>query len=263
MHNGYIILTGAAGNIGNKLAYFLLGKGQRLILTSRREEHLQEMREVFSVYPDTLLTRVLDLSDKHSIESFVESINELPISALINNAATDNIDSLEDLTYENIRDIVNVNYVGTAYLSTVLAQMAASKKRKLNIVNISSLLSIYGASKSAAYSASKAALEAFARNLTVEFADKGIVCNTIRLAGISGDLNLLGSETHVVRYDKQTDIENKKNDINHIPAKRFSTFEEINNVVEFLISDKSQYINGQSINIDGGISIQYPGYSIG
>ena len=262
MHNGYVIITGAAGNIGNKLAYYLLNKGYRLILTSRNAKHLREMQEIFDEYTDKLLTRELDLADKHSIEHFVKSIKEIHVVGLVNNAATDNIDSLQDLTYESIQNISNVNYVGTAYLTTMLAKMAIEKRQGLNIVNVSSLLSVYGANKSAAYSASKAALEAFARNLTVEFADKDIVCNSVRVAAISGELNLFVAETHVVKYDGEPEKANKKNAIDHIPAKRCSTHREINELIEFLLSGKVSYMNGQCINLDGGTSIQYPGYSI-
>ena len=262
MHKNYIILTGSSGNIGNKLAQFLLNKGYALIMTSRKIEHLREMQEIFQEYQNNILFRELDLSNQNSIENFVKSIQNIQIKGLVNNAATDNVDKIENLNYKNMQDIININYVGTAYLTSLLVKVAIAKNQKLNIVNISSLLSVFGAEKSAAYSASKAALEAFSRNLIVEYADKGIVCNSIRIAGISGDLIILGSETKVVRYNEQPKKENTKNNSQQIPAGRFSTFAEINNLVEYLLSDKSEYLNGQSINIDGGISVKYPGYNI-
>jgi len=262
MLNNYIILTGASGNIGNKLAYFLLNKGYALIITSRNIEHLEEMQNIFQEYKNSIVFKELDLADQKSIESFVDSLRGLRIKGLVNNAATDNVDTIERLSYENLQNIININYVGTVYLSKMLVQQSVDKGQSLNIVNISSLLSIFGAKKSAAYSASKAALEAFTRNLTVEYADKGIVCNSIRIAGVAGDLNIYGSKTKVIRYDEKLTIKNKKNDIKQIPTGRFLTFAEINSMVEFLLSDKAMCLNGQSINIDGGTSIKYPGYNI-
>lgn len=261
MDKRYIILTGATGNIGNKLAYHLLSNRYNLILTSRKSEHLQEMKRLFSSFVGQVLFKQLDLSEKASIETFVLGLSDVHVSSLVNNAATDNIDSILDLKYDDIAKIININYVGNAYLTKLIINKNIKINEKLRVVNMSSLLSVFGADKSAAYSTSKAALEAFSRCVVAEFADKGIFCNTIRIAGISGELNICGSDTRVIKYDEPQSY-NKKNSLNHIPENRFCKFEEINNLVEFLLSGKCDYINGQNINVDGGISVKYPGYSL-
>ena len=94
MPNNYIVLTGASGNIGNKLAYFLLNKGYALIITSRNIKHLEEMHNMFQEYKNSIVFKELDLADQKSIERFVESLCGLRIKGLVNNAATDNVDTL-------------------------------------------------------------------------------------------------------------------------------------------------------------------------
>ncbi len=262
MNKKYIILTGVAGNVGGQLASFLLERNYRMILTVQKAEHVPLIADHLKKFENNFQILVLDLNEQESIEDFVEKINDIGISGLINCAACDNIDDITTLSYENMKNIMNVNYLGTAYLTKKLVQKNILAEQPLHIVNISSLLSIYGSHKSAAYSASKAALEAFSRNVVCEFADKGIICNTIRLAGINGDVDIYGSQAEVKGFDKYKVKKNTKNELSSIPNKRLANFMEINKLIEFLLSGKSDYINGQVINIDGGISIKYPGYSI-
>jgi 3-oxoacyl-[acyl-carrier protein] reductase len=261
MNEHHVILSGASGNIGGRLAHFLLLNGYNLIVTSKDAKKLSELKTIFSKFSAQIKFYHLNLEHKASIDNFVKDIENISVTGLINNSATDNMDTISDLSYENMQSIMSVNYLGTAYLSKLMITKNIKTNRPLRIVNMSSLLSIYGAEKSAAYSASKAALEAFSRNIVSEFGHLGIFCNNIRVAGVSGNVNIYNKDKNIVRFDEPIP-DNTKNNLNHIPERRFMKFEELSSFINFLLSGKCDYLNGQSMNIDGGISIKYPGYSI-
>jgi len=262
MSNGYTILTGAAGNVGGRLAQFLLEKKYNMILTVQTKEHIAVLEKYLENFTSQFKIMLLDLNNQESIDSFVFALKDIDINGLINCAACDNLDDILSLSYENMKNIMNVNYLGTAYLTKLVIQKNLAVHKTLSIINFSSLLAGFGANNSAAYSASKAALESFSRNVVCEFASQGIVCNTIRLAGINGKVDIYGAKSDVKGFEASKEDKNTKNDLSSIPCKRLADFSEINNLVEFLLIGRSNYINGHIINIDGGISIKYPGYSI-
>ncbi len=262
MNSKYTILTGVAGNVGGRLAQFLLGKKYNMILTVQTEDHIMLIEKYLEKFVGKFKIIVLDLNKQESIDSFVSNLENIDVCGLINCAACDNLDDILMLSYENMKNIMNVNYLGTAYLTKQIIKKNITTHQPLKIINFSSLLAEFGADNSVAYSASKAALEAFSRNVVCEFASRGVICNTIRLAGINGSVDIYGDKSGVKGFDDSKLEKNTKNNLASIPCKRLADFSEINNLVEFLLAGGSNYINGQIINIDGGISIKYQGYSI-
>lgn len=266
-----VLLTGGTGKLGIFTAKYLVEHGYTIILTSRKINAAKEACHniIHSSNIDEhkikniLFPFCLDISNKRNIEHFVESLLNKKIipHALVNIAAIDNQNSLESLNYKSMENILRVNFTGTAYLSFLLSSYWKNNGINGSIVTISTLLTCSGANNSAIYAASKAALEAFFINLAVEHGKYGIRSNILRIAGMVGDLMLEFTPTKVASLNEEI-YENNTLDQNIIPLTRFGTFSEFSSAIEFLISNKSSYISGQCINVDGGLSSVYPGYSL-
>ncbi|MDR2902487.1 MAG: SDR family oxidoreductase [Lactobacillales bacterium] len=264
MDKEYILVTGGTGNIGGKIVAHLLKKECNVIYTSRSRQHLKELRTLFEGKIEKESDAqgvVLDLCDFESLTNFLKEIKRYKITAFINNAAIDNTDFIKDIKYNSLKRIMDVNCAMPILLMSDLLTNWVEKKVSGKIINISSLLAIFGSPKSALYSASKAAMESFLRNVTTEYAKYGIMSNTIRIANIAGDLINENEKTRIIPYDYYPQ-ENKKNSMQETPSQRLLSVVELINLIDFLLFSEIGYLNGQSINLDGGISIKYPNYSL-
>jgi 3-oxoacyl-[acyl-carrier protein] reductase len=258
-----VLITGGTGNLGIHLARDFLSEGWNVIITSRHLDHAKmAANNIFSQIGLKPLSIEVNLSSEASINEMMLTLKEkgLTLDALVNNAAVDNTEIISSLSYESLSDILKVNFLGSAWLSRIVAEQWKNEKVEGAIVNISSLLSKYGAEGSSAYSASKAAIEAFSRCLAVEYGQFGIRINTVRIAGMSGDLTQQYAESRVIDFSDH--LINKKNDFSKIPLKRGGLFSEYTRLVIFLTSIQSLYVTGQDFNIDGGASTVYPAYSL-
>lgn len=157
---------------------------------------------------------------------------------LVNCAAVSQIGLFTDLSDEELIQIVNVDLMG-AMLAAKAALPEMIRRRKGKIINISSVWGEVGASCETAYSAAKAGLIGFTKALAKEAAPSGINVNCISAGMIDTKMNSSLSESEI------SDI------VMQIPAGRMGTPVEVANAVKFLISDKSSYINGQTIRLDG------------
>jgi NAD(P)-dependent dehydrogenase (short-subunit alcohol dehydrogenase family) len=136
---------------------------------------------------------------------------------------------------------MSVNYTFIVQIISELMQEKAINKGA-SIVFISSISSIHFSVSNAAYSASKAALEAYANTLVLELAPQKIRVNIIRPGLLEGKMK-----------DSYALDDSISNFVQKIPLKRLGTAQDISNMVMFLLSDKSSWMTGTTIDIDGGI----------
>ena len=144
------------------------------------------------------------------------------------------------MTKEDFEQVINVNLVGTFNMSKNVIQYMM-KQRNGRIINISSVVGISGNAGQTNYAASKAGIIGFTKSLAKEVASRNILVNAVAPGFIETDM------TDVLK-DEVKDAIGKQ-----IPLKRMGTPEDVANVVSFLASEKSNYITGQVINIDGGM----------
>lgn len=258
-----VLITGGTGNLGIHLARDFAKDGWGVVITSRHQKNAQDAAEmIYKESGQRVFPLVLDLAQENSIDDLIKKIEEgnLRVTALINNAAVDNTDDMSCLTYSNLSNVLGVNFAGTAWLARSMSEYWKRSGMPGSIVNISSLLSKYGAEKSGAYAASKAALESFARCLAIEYGHAGIRVNTVRIAGMRGNLIQQYAESRVIKF--HAGLSNNKNDFSKIPLRRCGDFSDFTKTVLFLASENAAYITGQEINIDGGASSMYPAYSV-
>ncbi len=234
-------ITGASGDIGSAIARQLAKDGYATAIGfNTNEAAANELSAELKEAGSEALCVQCDISDSESISSALSLIGkELgEISLLVNNAGIANISLFTDNSPEDLRRIIDTDLLGAMELSRqVLGGMIRVKKGC--IINISSVWGEKGASCEVAYSAAKAGIIGFTKALAREEAPSGIRVNCISCGYIDTKMN-----AELSTQDKASLLED-------IPSCRFGTPQDVADTVSFLASEKSDYINGQVIRLDG------------
>ncbi|MFX0135054.1 MAG: SDR family NAD(P)-dependent oxidoreductase [Candidatus Hodarchaeota archaeon] len=250
MNSKNILITGAGSGFGRAMAIRLAKEGNNLILNDLNSEGLNETEKLLKSFNVETLLQVGDISDSNFVKSMIlESFNKFKLlHVLINNAGiSGNPTNTIDISEEVMEKIMGVNFKGP-WLVTKFAAKKMKTQRQLKpirgkIINIASIAGKDPSPLIGIYSCSKAALIALTKVLAKELAPKmtvNAVCPGFHVTGIyKNDPNL------ILEY---LDVLNK-----NILLKRLGTAEDITGMVSFLVSDDSNYITGQIINVDGGV----------
>ena len=233
-----ILITGATGGIGNSLIEKFSSLSCKIVATGTNEEKLNNLK---MKYPKIFIEK-FKLNEHGKIENFIDTIYEKldGLDVLINNAGI-NLDNLSiRLTEENWKKVLDINLTST-FLMCKYAIKKMLKKKYGKIINITSIVGHTGNLGQANYAASKAGIIAFSKSLAIEYARKNININCVSPGFIKTEMT-----------DKINE-EFKKNLINKIPSGKLGTGEDISNCVAFLSSDMANYINGETIHVNGGM----------
>lgn len=234
-------ITGASGGIGSACARQLAKDGYAVALGfSSNESAANTLSAELKSQGFEALAVQCDITDSGSIASAVSLIEKDlgAVSLLVNNAGIANISLFTDNSYDDLRRMLDTDLLGAMELSRqVLPAMISAKGG--NIINISSVWGEKGASCEVAYCAAKAGLIGFTKALAREEAPSGIRVNCISCGYIDTKMNAELSDD-----DKQAVLD-------EIPTCRFGTPQDVADTVSFLASDKSSYITGQVIRVDG------------
>ncbi|OUV61260.1 MAG: 3-oxoacyl-[acyl-carrier-protein] reductase [Candidatus Pelagibacter sp. TMED128] len=238
LKNKKVIITGATGGIGSSLVKKFIDSGSLVLATGTKEDKLSNLKSEFN----NILTEKFNLSDHKNVEMFIENAsNKLGgLDILINNAGItlDNI-SIR-LTEENWKKVLDINLTST-FLMCKFAIKKMLKNKSGKIINITSIVGHTGNLGQANYSASKAGIVAFSKSLALEYAKKNININCVSPGFIKTEMT-----------DKINE-EFKKMLISKIPSGDLGTGEDVSNCVAFLASDMANYINGETIHVNGGM----------
>ena len=238
LKNKKILITGATGGIGNSLVEKFNSLGSLILATGTNEEKLNNLKKK---YPNINIERFkLDEHDK--IENFIEIANKKlnGLDVLINNAGItlDNISVR--MTEENWKRVLDINLTSTFLMCKhSIKKMLKNKYGK--IINITSIVGHTGNLGQANYAASKAGIIAFSKSLAIEYAKKKININCVSPGFIKTEM------TEKINEDY------KKLLISKIPAGELGKGEDVSNCVAFLASDMANYINGETIHVNGGM----------
>ena len=234
-----IIVTGATGGIGNSIIKKLYQNGANILATGTRREKLDELKDKF----ESIKTLKFDISQNDKIEEFLENaIKELGgnLDCLVNNAGITQDNLAIRMSIEEWKKVININLTSIFLMSkTAIKKMLKNKSGK--IVNITSVVGHTGNLGQANYSASKAGIIAMAKSLALEYAKKNININCISPGYIKTAMT-----------DKLDD-KFKEMIISKIPSARLGEPEDIANAVLFLCSNQSDYINGETLHVNGGM----------
>jgi 3-oxoacyl-[acyl-carrier protein] reductase len=234
-----IIVTGASGGIGNAIIKKLCEAGANILASGTRMEILEELKKNF----EGLKILKFDISQSDKIEEFIENAtNELggSLDGIINNAGITQDNLAIRMSLDEWQKVININLTST-FLMSKFAIKKMLKNKSGKIVNITSVVGHTGNLGQANYTASKAGIVAMSKSLAIEYAKKNININCISPGFIQTAMT-----------DK-IDDKFKEVIISKIPSARLGEPEDIANAVLFLSSDQSNYINGETLHVNGGM----------
>ena len=246
LKNKNIIVTGASGGIGNSIVEKLNENGANILATGTRMEKLEELKKKFK----NIKILRFDISQHQKIEEFINSAtDELggSLDCIINNAGITMDNLAIRMSFEEWTKVIDINLTSTFLMSKYsIKKMLKNKSGK--IINITSVVGHTGNVGQSNYVASKAGIVAMSKSLAIEYAKKNININCISPGFISTAMT-----------DK-IDEKFKEAIIAKIPSNRLGTPEDIANAVVFLSSNQSNYINGETIHVNGGMYLGWQNY---
>ena len=234
-----IIVTGASGGIGNSVIKKLYQNGANILASGTKTEKLDELKDKYK----NIRTLKFDISQLDKIELFVENaIKELGgnLDCIVNNAGVTHDNLAIRMSLEEWQKVININLTSTFLMcKSAIKKMLKNKSGKL--VNITSVVGHTGNLGQANYTASKAGIIAMSKSLAIEYAKKNININCISPGFIKTAMT-----------DKLDD-KYKNAIISKIPSARLGDPDDIANAVLFLCSNQSDYINGETLHVNGGM----------
>ena len=231
-----VFITGATRGIGNAIAKSLLKLNYTVIGTATSSKGVEQL------IAEGIQGYKLELDDLERINASWEKISDehLDIDILINNAGFTRDNLILRMSEDEWNDVMNVHLNGMFRITKRLLKPML-KKRWGRVINLSSTSAVLGNKGQANYAAAKAGIEAFSRSLASEVGSRGITVNAVAPGFINTDMTELNNG--VVEEEL----------IKKIPLGRFGETSEIAHLVNFLCSEESSYITGQTIHINGGL----------
>lgn len=239
------LVTGSSRGLGLVLARALARAGARAVLNGRDGERLQAARRSLEAEGLAAAALSFDITDEAAVREAVEAIERDigPIDILVNNAGIQHRAPLEEFPEEQWRRILDVNLTGAFVVSKYVAQRMI-RRRRGKIVNICSLQSELGRRTIAPYAAAKGGLKMLTRGMAVDWAQYNIQANAI------GPGYFITEMTKPLAENPEFDRWCKA----RTPSGRWGNPEELVGALLLFCSSASDFINGQLLFVDGGLS---------
>ncbi|HEX6476845.1 MAG TPA: SDR family oxidoreductase [Acidimicrobiales bacterium] len=242
LHDEVALVTGSTRGLGREIARIFADEGARVVVTGRSRERGEETASSLGSAGASVSFVPADLGDEAQCGALVDAVVEQfgALTVLVNNAVAHERDGpVTEVGAEVFADVLRVNLVGVATLCR-LAIPHMLRAGHGSIVNISSRAAELATPRVAAYAASKGALNALTRSITVDFARQGIRCNTVQPGYI----------LHEVRDAELTDERRKRLEEMHLT--RLATATDVAYAALFLASREAEVISGVTLPVDGG-----------
>lgn len=235
------LITGGSRGIGKECALEFAKAGFDVIITYAGNDEaanttIQELKN-FGINAEAFKFNVADKNEvDENISKIIEKYNKIDV--LVNNAGITKDGLFMRMNSENWEAVINTNLNGVYYVTNPVAKLMI-KQREGVIINMSSIVGIYGNAGQANYAAAKAGLIGFTKSLAKELASRNIRVNAVAPGFIQTDMTQ-NLDTSKIQE--------------HIPLKRLGNPSDISKTVKFLAVDAT-YITGQVIQVDGGLTI--------
>ena len=238
--NRIALITGATGGIGMAIVD-ILSKKFNLILVARNEEKLEQL----SSKNNSVLQYIkCDLSNPNEIKGLIEKINmdNLAIDVLVNNAGINDDSLFLRMNTEKWENVINTNLSSNFHLTSHISKLMIKKKWG-RIINITSVVGHTGNLGQANYCASKAGIIGMSKSIALELAKRNVTVNCISPGFIESNMTDLLT-------DNQKEIILKR-----IPLEIIGSPYDVAHCVNFIASDESRYITGETIHVNGGLAL--------
>ena len=246
------LVTGGSRGLGKDMAISIAKKGINIILTYRNNEAdaAQTVKEIEALGQKAVAIQ-LNMSATETLNDFVEKIKTIlqsdfetaSFDYLINNAGMGATVPFEDVTEDMFTDFLNVHFKGIFFLTQKLVPYINAGGR---IINISSGTTRFANPGYSVYASMKGAIETFTKYLAKELGAKGIGANVVAPGPVETDFN-----NGAIRNNPQ--LKGMLSSMS--PLGRVGAPDDIGSVVAFLCTDDAKWINGQRIEVSGGINV--------
>ncbi len=247
--NTNTIITGGSSGIGREIAKCLYSYGSNILIVGRNKSKLQETIDLIlendrGKTGSGIKMFQCDVTNYDSVKEMIQYADNLflgKLNILINSAGTNIRDSLQDIKYEDWKEVIDTNLNGTFLVTKQSLQMLKNSDFG-RIINLASIFSSVSYQSRGSYSSSKGAVLMFTKTIAVELAKLNITANCLSPGPLLTEIN------KSVLKDKQ----NYNKFCERIPMGRFGNPEEILTSILFLASQKTSYVTGSNIIVDGG-----------
>lgn len=246
MSEQLVLVTGGGTGIGLGIAGALVEAGNRALIVGRRASVLETAALSLGARASWMVHDLDRIDEAHALVAACEAEHG-PISALVNNAGRHFKAPTATHSLAEFVGVMTTNVTAVFALTQAVAARML-ERRAGSIVMISSMTAQVGLPEVAAYAASKAALLGLARTCAVEWSRAGLRVNVVCPGFVETDIFNRVAAADPGRIAKV---------MARIPAGRAGTTAEIGEMVTFLCSDRSRYVTGAVINVDGGYSIGF------
>jgi meso-butanediol dehydrogenase / (S,S)-butanediol dehydrogenase / diacetyl reductase len=242
-----VIVTGAGSGIGQACAEVLGELDAHVILVGKSSDHLEQTKALLDKKSAKSEMHVVDVSVESQVLALKDKLMAQPLKALINNAGTNLVKRLEDLSTEEWHKLLAIDLDSVFYFSRAFMPLLEKAPGGGAIVNVASTFGIIGFPSMPVYCAAKGGMLAFTRQIAIDYGPRGVRCNAVcpgptlspRVRGYFESNKVSGEATKKM-----------------VPLGRFAECSEIANAIVFLASDAASYFNGASVVVDGGQTIQ-------
>jgi gluconate 5-dehydrogenase len=238
------LVTGSTRGLGAAMALGLAEAGARVVLNGRKDDQVRRATASLTERGLAAHGQAFDVTDAASVERGIAHIeSELgPIGVLVNNAGIQRRGPLHDLPEQDWRDVVDANLSSVYLVGTAVARRMIPRRRG-KIINIASLMSEVARQTTGAYAASKGGVKMLTKAMCVDWAPHNIQVNAIGPGYFKTELNqaLVDDPRFSGWLEQRT------------PAGRWGEPHELVGAAVFLASAASNFVNGQTLHVDGGV----------
>jgi 2-deoxy-D-gluconate 3-dehydrogenase len=242
------IVTGGNGGIGLGMARGLAGAGARIVVAARHAGKSQAAVKELSGREVEAMAIATDVTDERAVGRLVDATVERfgRLDILVNNAGINIRKPVHELALDEWRTVLDTNLT-SAFLCSKAAYAAFKQAGGGKVINIGSMMSIFGASFAPVYSASKGGIVQLTKSSAVAWARDNIQVNAVLPGWIDTDLT---------RNARREVVGLHENILRRTPAGRWGGIDDMAGVAVFLASPASDFVTGAVIPVDGGYSIQ-------
>ena len=242
LQNKVALVTGGAQGIGKTISEELVRNGAHVVLGDVNLEGAEATAEAINNSGGSASAVKIDVSNPDEVKQVFDSIknDKKPVDILVNNAGITRDGLMIRMKEADWDSVLNINLKGS-FLCSQQAAKQMMKQKSGAIVNIASIVGVMGNFGQANYSASKAGVIGLTKTLAREVASRGIRVNAVAPGFIDTEM------TRVLEESVRQSL------IEQIPLARLGLPDDVARCVSFLVSDRSSYITGQVINVNGGM----------
>jgi 3-oxoacyl-[acyl-carrier protein] reductase len=240
--NKTAIVTGGAQGIGFQITLSFLQSGGSVSIWDYSAGALENAKKELSSFSNQVHFAQVDVTQKESCEAAAASL-PWPVDILVNNAGITRDKSFGKMSFEDWNAVINTNLTGLFNTTKILSEKFNTTSKAKRIINISSVVGLYGNFGQTNYAAAKAGVIGMTKTLAKELGRKGFTVNAVAPGFISTAM------TQAMPKEALDQMAAK------VPVARLGSTEDIANAVLFLSSEQASYINGTVLSVDGGVVI--------